>query len=87
MTNLIKNSETRNFSRKDVIRREAFLRNAYKPGVKFCEVGKEAYLRNEKAGELLIDLINRYPLEKELKAKPFILTHDNITSNGKYSLD
>lgn len=74
-------------TRKQVARRESFLRNYYRPGKKFSELGKEGYLKNEKALQLLVELQNRYPSEKEFSTGKVELTKDNITSFGRYSLD
>jgi len=74
-------------SRTSVIKREIFLRSYYKPGKKFCELGKEGYRKNETALRLLVELQNRYPNEQDYKVGVVMLTRDHITSNGKYSLD
>lgn len=69
-----------------VKKREQFLRDYYKPGLKFWELGKERYLKNEKAIKLLIELQNRYPSEKETVIK-IELTRKDITGNDVYALD
>lgn len=69
-----------------VKKREQFLRYYYKPGLKFWELGKERYLKNEKAIKLLIELQNRYPSEKETVIK-IELTRKDITGNDVYALD
>lgn len=74
-------------TRKQVAKRESFLRSYYKPGKKFSELGKEGYLKNEKALQLLVELQNRYPDEKDFFTGKVELTKDNITSFGRFSLD
>lgn len=69
-----------------VKKREQFLRDYYKPGLKFWELGKERYLKNKKAIKLLIELQNRYPAEKETVIK-IELTRKDITGNDVYALD
>lgn len=69
-----------------VKKREQFLRDYYKPGLKFWELGKERYLKNKKAIKLLIELQNRYPAEKEPTTE-VNLTRKDITDNDIYALD
>lgn len=74
-------------TRNRVAKRENFLKNYYQPGKKFCELGKEKYLKNKKALSLLVQLQNRYPDEKDFAIEPVELSWEMVTGNGKYSLD
>ncbi|MEA1848993.1 hypothetical protein U9K52_08735 [Chryseobacterium sp. MHB01] len=84
---MMRTAKLQKVARKQVARRESFLRSFYQPGKKFWELGKERYLKNEKALELLVELQNRYPDEKDFPKVKIELTKDNITAFGKYSLD
>ena len=73
--------------RAKVQRRYDFLKAYYQPGKQFWELGKEKFLKNRKAIELLCELQKRYPVKEDFEVGEVKLTWENITDNGKYSLD
>ena len=73
--------------RAKVQRRYDFLKAYYQPGKQFWELGKEKFLKNRKALNLLCELQRRYPIEQDYAVEEVELTPEMISGNGKYSLD
>lgn len=78
-------------TRTSVIRRENFFKGIYNQilGKKFSQVPLDVWKRGNRAMDLLLDVQERYAHD-EISYKPvgvLELTADNITGNGRYSLD
>lgn len=70
-----------------VSRREKFLQDEFRKTLKDGNYGKNAE-KKKRILSLIGDLNDRYGYEVVSYSNPFVgLTKDNITSNGKYSLD
>ena len=72
---------------KSVLKREKFLQSEFRKTLSAGNYGKNAE-KKKRILNLIGDLNNRYGYEVVSYSNPFAgLTKDDITSNGKYSLD